>query len=190
MSYGEFSTPLAITGYLLTIIGYFGKSFTELPTITIAFGLVLLISGYAFLLMGSLRKLREEAEEELLQKKEGFTTQEAKEKSSNYVYNSELFTKLGYGLLFAFFFGILIIPKITYTVRYYDPLAATGYGLGLINKMNLFYMPVFLPYFFLTLYYILGSYIKIEEEGWVNKLQLVSRMILAIYYGLNILGIH
>ena len=195
MAHSYMLTPLAIIGYFLSVMGYVGRIFEGIShNLWIVLGMILVTSGYGALLISKMRRLREEAEEEELQKKEGFSAEEAKEKLEPIrkmdLWSSEKFTTLGYGLLYAFFAGILIFPWMTFTVRYYDPFAAAGYGLAFASKFYKDIIPYYLPFGLLTLYYIMGSYIKINEEGWINLVQLISRTILAIYYGMVSLGVH
>lgn len=182
------STPLAIVGYFLSAVGYLARLAEGIPRFGIMLGMMLATSGYLFLLLSKMRKLREEAEQVVVQKKEGFSEKEAKDEviKNMGVMTSQTFEYVGFTVLFAFFGGILLFPSLTFKVRYYDPFAAAGYGMALLKS----FVPYYIPYILLTLYYTFGSHIKLDEEGWVNKIQLVSRTLLAIYYGLSAAGIH
>lgn len=164
-------TPLAIVGTVLTIVGYVGRVLTEPTTLGIIVGMMIITTGYALLLLGYMKRLKDESGLE-----DGTDKDRPKEWKSRDV------LQWGSIVLFTFFTLIFILPSLTYTVQYYDPFAAFGYGLAGIFAHGI---PPVIPYALLTLYYTLGSYQKLKENGWIMKLQLVSRSILAIFYGLS-----
>ena len=101
---------------------------------------------------------------------------------SKYITDS-VWTRLGYAFL-AIFFGLIhFYPQLTFHVRYYDKLAAIGAFLRTVT--NLRYISL-IGVLFLLAYYILGTIPKFTEKGLVNKLQLVSRAMLVVYYGITV----
>lgn len=146
----------AATAYFLTLLGYVFRAFEGIPRWSIFIGMILVTIGYAILFYSKWQGLNKKKDE--------------KETSK--------INKIGYGVLFMFFLGIHIYPSLTFTVRYYDMLAAIGYAAGVVSA----YIPVIVSYTFLALYYVLGAYQKTKEEEWVDKLQLVSRSMLSLFY--------
>lgn len=160
----ELLVPLGTVGFFLTVIGYLGVLHRAFPSFPVMMGMIMLTTGYGCLLMASLAKKKENG------KGESEMTSTLK--------------KVGYILLFSFFTLIHLFPGLTFHVRYYDIFAAVGYGLALLTKL-IPGIPVAVPYTILTIYYILGSYQKISEESWIDFLQLISRTLLAIFYGVG-----
>lgn len=157
--------PFGTIGFFLTVVGYAGVLVRAYPSFPVMLGMIMLCCGYGCLMVASMMK-----------KKEYFGAQEGTTAST--------LKKVGYTLLFVFFTLIHLFPSLTFTVRYYDIFAAVGYGLALLSK---FYpgIPVAVPYSIIAIYYILGSYQKLSEESWVDMMQLISRTILAIFYGVG-----
>ena len=163
----EMLGPIGTIGFFLTVVGYVGVFIHAFPTFPIMIGMIMLSTGYGCLMVASIFKKKE---------KEHFGAGESNTVST--------LKKTGYTLLFLFFALIHLYPGLTFHVRYYDIFAAVGYGLALLSKF-VPAIPVAVPYSILTLYYIFGSYQKLDEEGWINFVQLISRTLLAIFYGVG-----
>lgn len=154
----------AFVAYALTVLGYVFRAFEGIPRWSIFLGMCIVTVGYSILLYSKWLSVQD--------------------KEKHKVHSTKL-NKIGYGILFTFFFGIYVFPSLTFTVRYYDIIAALGYFAGVISK----YIPVGISYVCLALYYVLGAYQKTKEEHWVDKLQLVSRAMLSIFYVATIIKV-
>lgn len=102
--------------------------------------------------------------------------------------NAKILSVVGYALMAAFFFLIHVFPQVTFRLRFYDVFAAIGYFVAFFTKFG--YIPLWLAYAPLVIYYILAGSIKVFEKGWVEKLQLVARLLLAVYYGMHLMAGH
>lgn len=147
----------AFVAYILTVVGYILRAFEGIPRWTIFLGMCIVTVGYSILLYSKWLSVQDKEKHKL---------------------HTTKLNKIGYAVLFTFFMGIYIFPALTFTVRYYDIIAAVGYFAGAVSK----YIPVVVSYGCLALYYVLGAYQKTKEEHWVDKLQLVSRTMLSIFY--------
>lgn len=156
---------IAVVGFFLTVVGYIALMTRGFPKMPLTIGIFLVSSGYSCLLAAAVLQ---------------WQTHDDKEKQETL--DKSLLQKLGYVLLATFFLGIHLFPSLTYTVRYYDIFGGIGYLVSLLGKYWMV-IPAYAGPAILLIYYILGSYQKFEEEGWVNKLQLISRAILAVFYG-------
>lgn len=175
-----FSTWLIIA-YGLSILGYVGRFAEGFPNVGILIGMITISMAYGFMFLSKVYKRETEPRGE--DKEHGDTK---KKKWGDDM--KKVFTILGYGLASIFFFAIHIVPQLTFTVRYYDIFGAVGYGLAAIGTAIL---PFLLPfgYAITSLYYIFGSYQKTEESGWIDRIQLISRTILALVYGVTTLSL-
>lgn len=93
----------------------------------------------------------------------------------------------GYALLATFFFVMHLIPQITFRVRFYDVFAAIGYLVGIFTKDG--YVPLWMSYGPLVVYYVLAGGVKLFERGIVEKIQMVARALLAVYYARLLLAV-
>jgi len=150
-----------VIAFTVTILAYLLNA--KHTNINIFPGMVMLISGYTLLLIGEVIALRKHADHQ------------------NEQIQDTPVKQYGYALL-AIFFGLIhIYPQLTFHVRYYDKFAAIGAFLLAIS--NLYYL-TFIGVSFLLVYCILGTIPKFTETGLVNKLQLFSRALLVIHYGI------
>lgn len=155
-------SSFGLIAYALTVLGYVVRAYEGIPRWSIFLGMCIVTLGYSVLALSKWLSVQD------------------KEKHKHHIMT---LNKIGYAILFVFFFGIHLFPSLTFTVRYYDIIAAIGYFAGLLSKL----IPVFVAYGFLALYYVLGAYQKTKEESWVDKLQFVSRSMLSIFYAITIM---
>jgi len=183
---------LGTVGYLLSAVGYIARVFTlDVYTAAFLYGTLFVTLGYGLLFIFNVKEVASI-------KKEGSESGSEAESKSKKTYdkvktetkdhkNEKTDTTLlrtGYFFLFLFFAGTHLFPSLTERVRYYDIFAAGGYLLNMLTDYITFYIPIVL----LLIYYICGSYQKILDwkESRINKLQLVSRSMLVLYYGLHL----
>lgn len=181
------SVYIAIVAFAITIASYFLKAFQAKRIGTsIICGTVLLIAGYTLLMLGEFAHLQRKkgsgAKGSEHYAAAGGSQESGNNEHSKYITDS-VWTRLGYAFL-AIFFGLIhFYPQLTFHVRYYDKLAAIGAFLRTVT--NLRYISL-IGVLFLLAYYILGTIPKFTEKGLVNKLQLVSRAMLVVYYGITV----
>ena len=176
---------IGLFGYGLSTLGYIGRAFQGFPSISILIGMILVTLGYLFVFIDKYQKMNKDKDYNGTSVPSSKKSRKMKLLSLN-KYISKL--TLGYILLFVFFTLIHIYPQFTFTVRYYDKFAALGYFTLLFQKY-VSYKIYFIPAVLLTLYYILGSYQKIiEQDDFIDYLQLISRMLLALYYSESIIA--
>lgn len=172
-----------LVGYFLSLVSYLLYVPEALERYPIIIGMVLISSGYILLFVHQIYSLyiqRLDNQNKKHDRKADDTDHMKK--------NAKIISIAGYALLAAFFFVIHIFPQITFRLRYYDVLAAIGYFVAFFTKFG--YIPMWFAYAPLVLYYILAGSIKVFEKGWVEKLQLVARFLLAMYYGLHLMSGH
>jgi hypothetical protein len=109
----------------------------------------------------------------------------AEDRLSNMYGHGDTMKLFGYALLFTFFGVIHFFPQFTFHLRFYDIFAAVGYFIAMFTK----YVPLWVAYVPLVVYYVLGGGIKIFEKGPIEKIQLVARILLAVYYGIGMFTI-
>ena len=167
-----FSTWL-IVAYGLSFLAYIGRFAEGVPKFGILIGMTLISSAYGFMFLSKVyhkkgEKTHKEDEKDHPKKKD----------------LAKIFTIIGYSLAATFFIAIHLVPKMTFHVRYYDIFGAVGYATSAVGTALL---PLVLPigYAVTTLYYVFGSYQKLEESDWIDRIQLVSRTILALVYGVT-----
>lgn len=186
------SVYIAIVAFAITIASYFLKAFqAKRIGASIICGTVLLIAGYTLLMLGEFAHLQRKkgsgAKGSGAKGSEHYAAAGGSQESGNnehskYITDS-VWTRLGYAFL-AIFFGLIhFYPQLTFHVRYYDKLAAIGAFLRTVT--NLRYISL-IGVLFLLAYYFLGTIPKFSEKGMVNKLQLVSRAMLVVYYGITV----
>lgn len=168
-----FSTWLMIA-YGLSALGYLGRFVEGIPNVGILIGMVLISSAYGFMFLSKIWTDKQAA-------KEDSKTDAAKKDTGKKL------TVIGYSLAALFFFGIHLVPQLTFTVRFYDIFGAVGYGAAAIGTALL---PALLPigYAIAAVYYVLGSYQKVSQSGWIDRIQLISRTLLAFIYGVTALS--
>ena len=162
---------VAIVGFSLSILGYVARLFEGLPSLWILTGMLIITMGYCSLLYGAIK-------DKAAALKEAHKDDAGKHSGSNH---GNVYTKIGYWLLFTFFTLIHFIPQLTFTVRYYDKVAALGSVIKIVPGI-----PVVAGASVMLLYYVLSAYQKLFEDEWIDKLQLVSRSVLVAYYGMMI----
>lgn len=155
-----------IIGYGLSAIGYVAHLNDALPKYSTIFGMCLISLAYACMCFAKVireRKARDDTEKTL--------------------------TITGYVLASIFFFLIHIFPQLTFNVRYYDIFGAVGYG---VLSVGTAFLPLIVPlgYGIATLYYIFGSYQKLSEPAWMDRIHLLARTILAVIYGMMVVNHH
>lgn len=162
-----FSTWLIIA-YGLSFLAYIGRFVEGLPRLGILFGMALVSSAYGFMFLAK-----------VYHKKQSDLQKDHQKKNPDL---SKVFTIIGYSLAATFFLAIHVFPKLTFRVRNYDIFGGIGYAASAAGTALL---PVLLPigYAVTTLYYIFASYQKLEEADWIDRIQLISRTILALVYG-------
>ena len=176
-----FSTWLIIA-YGLSFLGYIGRFAEGIPNFGILIGMVLISTAYGFMFLSKVYHRKQSKEGKKEEDKEH--DKEKKKHDDKKKDFSKIFTIVGYSLAATFFAAIHLFPKLTFHVRYYDIFGAIGYGTSAIGMTLLpFVLPI--GYAVTTLYYVFGSYQKIEEYGWIDRIQLVSRTILALIYGVT-----
>jgi hypothetical protein len=163
------SAFIGVVAFSVTVAAHMlNVAYAKKLDVSLICGIVLLITGYTLLLVGSTFPLRD------------------KDKDTNIPHNDNTddetyVTRFGYAFL-AIFFGLIhIYPQLTFHVRYYDKFAAIGAFLLAISKLQ--YLTV-IGVLILLVYYVLGTIPKFTETGLVNKLQLFSRAILIVYYSI------
>lgn len=164
-----FSTWLIIA-YGLSFLAYVGRFVEGLPQLGILFGMALISSAYGFMFLAKVyHKNHSESPTDKHKKK---------------VDLAKVFTIIGYSLAATFFLAIHVFPKLTFRVRNYDIFGAIGYAASAVGSALL---PVLLPlgYAITTFYYIFASYQKLEEADWIDRIQFISRTILALVYGVT-----
>lgn len=188
-----FSTWLIIA-YGLSILGYIGRFFEGIPNVGILTGMVIITMAYGSMFLSKVYKKNESKKKDESHKKADDNDVDNDKKSANEGKTDEktdmkkVFTIIGYSLASVFFFAIHIFPQLTFTVRFYDIFGAVGYGFAAIGTALI---PFLLPfgYAITSLYYIFGSYQKTEESGWIDRIQLISRTVLALVYGVTALSL-
>jgi len=176
---------LGTIGYLLSAIGYIARVFSlNIYTMTFLYGTVFVSLGYGLLFIFNVKEVASIKNEESESKKHEDIHEDIHEAKPKDEKNNTVLLRTGYFFLFLFFAGSHFLPSLTERVRYYDVFAASGYLLNILTDYISFYIPILL----LLIYYICGSYQKILDwkESGINKLQLVSRSILVVYYGLHL----
>ena len=194
-------TTWLILAYGLSVIGYLGRFKEGFPRAGILLGMTMISVAYGFMLLSKVyHKLKPENKEHYDNVKKNDDIDDNKKKDEHAVGGvdgeidkkkkdpAKIFTIIGYSLASIFFFAIHIFPQLTFTVRYYDIFGAVGYGAAAIGTAL---VPIILPigYAITTLYYIFGSYQKLEESEWIGRIQLISRSILALVYGVSALSL-
>lgn len=165
-------TWFALVGYLLSFISYLLFVPEALQHSPIIIGMILVSSGYIILFVREVYK--------------SLNNHDTKARYKPIVLkNASILHVVGFGLLALFFFAIHIYPGITFRLRFYDIFAAMGYFTAFFAELG--YIPFGIAYVPLVLYYSLSGSIKIFEEGWVEKLQLIARLSLATYYGMHLI---
>lgn len=183
-----FSTWL-ILAYGLSVIGYLGRFAEGIPRVGILLGMTIISFAYGFMLMSKVyKKMKSENKKEHDDKDEKYDKDKEGHEEGGKKDISKILTIVGYSLASIFFFAIHVIPQLTFTVRYYDIFGAIGYGAAAIGTA---FVPIILPigYAITTLYYIFGSYQKLNESEWIGRIQLISRSILALVYGVSALSL-
>jgi hypothetical protein len=183
---------LGTVGYFLSAVGYIARVFTlDVYTAAFLYGTLFVTLGYGLLFIFNVKEvaasIKKEESESKSKSESKKTDDKAKPDTKDHKEEKTDSTLLrtGYFFLFLFFAGSHLFPSLTERVRYYDIFAVGGYLLNMLTDYITFYIPLVL----LLIYYICGSYQKILDwnNGWINKLQLVSRSILVVYYGLHLL---
>ena len=171
----QITCAIGIVGFSISAASYVLSAYDHAFRIShlhLAFvGMLMLVIGYIMLIVGEAREIakvqREKAGEEHYNSSSG---------EVNY------FLTGGYIVLFAFFAEIHFVPRLTYTVRFYDKFAAFG---TLLRCIPLF-ATSFAGAFVMSLYYVFGMIQKFGERSLVDRMQLVGRLILIVYYALVI----
>lgn len=164
-----YQAVLGVVGLILTLTGYvalLGKAAGSPWTLL---GFSMLCAGYICVLVADGKEAVE-----------AYRHEEKKEKVNHAWADPK---RIGFLVLFLFFFGVHIFPALTFTVRMYDWLAAIGYGLAFTSTWFASAGWFIAACIFLTLYYMRGSVFKINEPGWISQLQMVSRAMMALFYG-------
>jgi uncharacterized membrane protein (DUF485 family) len=91
---------------------------------------------------------------------------------------------IGFALVFSFFCLIHVAPQFTFHLRFYDMFAAVGYFLALLSSVKI--VPYWIACIPLVAYYVIAGGIKLVEPGIIEKIQLIGRLVLAMYYGIGI----
>ena len=181
----EFTTISAYIGiiaFAITIASYFLKAFQAKKIgVGIIWGSFLLIAGYSLLMIGEIVILRQHKEKGAEHYGEGGS--DDKERDRKYDLEDIGVTRFGYVFLIIFFGLVHFYPQLTFHVRYYDKFAAIGAFFRAVS--NLRYVSL-IGVVSLLIYYVLGTIPKFTEKGIVNKLQLVSRAMLVVYYGITV----
>lgn len=169
---------IALVGFLLSALSYLAHTFVKFEGIPFIIGMLLISSGYEALFSSKLIAIIKERKQSH-DKKTDAPSKDEEENPKPKLDVQTLLQYFGYALLAIFFTLIFFKREFTLQFRIYDPLAAIGNFMMLFTK----YIPVSIAVFPLILYYLFGGLIKVREEGWINKLQLVARMLLMTYYG-------
>lgn len=169
---------LGTVGYFLSFVSYLLYVPEAIEQYPIIIGMVLISSGYILLFINKIYSFYIKSLDE---RHKHDDTEHMKK-------NAKILSVTGYALLAAFFFTIHLFPQITFRLRHYDVLAAVGYFVAFFTSFG--YIPLWFAYAPLVLYYILAGSIKVFEKGWIEKLQLVARMMLAVYYGMHLMNGH
>lgn len=163
-----------MAGFLLSALSYVSHMLIDFENPYFVIGMILIVTGYVALFASKLLGVLKERTYARVKKTD--------DESANPKSNADAKTVLqyfGYAILAVFFTMIFFKPEFTLHVRFYDVFGAVGNFMLLLTK----YIPLSLAVFPLVLYYVIGGAYKIKEEGWINKLQLVARALLALYYG-------
>lgn len=183
---------VAMAGFVLSALSYLAHMLVGFESIYFIMGMLMLVVGYSALFTSKILlvvKEKKEADKVAENKKVDTPTPDAYggDEGKNPKTSMDAKTLLqyfGYAILVAFFVIIFIKPEFTLKVRFYDAFAALGYFLMMLTK----YIPLAIAVFPVLLYYIFGGAYKVIEEGWINKLQLVARTLLVVYYGATWIG--
>jgi hypothetical protein len=162
-----------LVGYMLSFIAYMMFVPEALQHYPIIIGMILVSAGYIILFV-------REVYGKVIEK----TKAKPEDKRSMWK-NARKLHVAGFALLAAFFFLIHIYPNVTFHLRFYDIFAAIGYIVAFFNEFG--YIPAWIAYVPLVVYYALAGSVKVFEKGWAEKLQLISRLLLAFYYGMHLI---
>lgn len=179
---------VAMAGFILSALSYLAHMFVGFESVYFVIGMTMLVCGYSALFTSKLIAVIKEKKAAEDKKTDAPTPDayggdEGKNPKTSFESKTVL-QYFGYALLTTFFVLIFVKPEFTLHIRFYDVFAAVGYFLMMLTK----YVPLALAVFPVLLYYIFGGAYKITEEGWINKLQLVARSLLALYYGATWIG--
>lgn len=167
---------LAISGYFLSFISYVARLYQMSPQMPIVIGMTIISLGYLCLLISKIIIVNDKKYK--IEKNENPDAGvPIFHKNKNKI--AEWLTYAGNVLLAIFFISIFILPELTIHVRWYDIFGAFGYA-GAIAPI-----PVLIPLISLVIYYFFGAVMKSWEESWIDKTQIISRLMLAIFYGLS-----
>lgn len=167
---------LAICGYFLSFVGYAARVYEQMPKLPIVIGMIIVTLGYLALLASKVlivsdSKYRVNAKENPDVGVPLFHTNKNR--------GAEWLMFAGNALLAIFFVSIFLLPELTMHVRWYDIFAAFGYSSAIAP------VPAIIPLTSLVIYYFFGAVTKSWSESWIDKTQIVSRLMLAIFYALS-----
>lgn len=183
MASGAIINYIAMFGFLLSAVSYLSHMFVAFESVYFVIGMLLISVGYTSLFVVKLLGLLKERKEREQKKTDALTEDEGDNPKDGWDVKAAL-QYFGYGMLFTFFGLIYFKPEFTLHYRFYDAFAAVGYFLMMLTK----YIPLALALFPVVLYYLFGGLHKIHEKGWINKLQLVARSLLLVYYGATLIS--
>jgi hypothetical protein len=167
---------LAIVGYFLSLVTYVARIMEVIPKFPIVLGMAIVSLGYLFLLSAKIIVAMDKNYKEENKENPDVGLPYFKHNKNRIV---EWLTFVGNLLLGLFFVSIFIIPQLTLHVRWYDVFAAFGYSSAIAP------IPAIIPLISLVVYYFFGSVTKSWNNTWKDKLQIISRVILAIFYALS-----
>jgi len=160
---------IASLGFALTLFGYALRAYSGLPTYYIVAGMLMLTVGYTLLLVSAILEYRDTPEN----KHEVITYKNKKKEEDDS--NIAIY---GYTVLCLYFGLIQFFPQFTYNMRWYDLVGFFAAGFKIIPVA-----PIMLATSLWCIHYVFGALQKVKEnEGVINKVQLVSRILLSIYY--------
>lgn len=165
---------LGISGFFLSAISYMMYIPEALEHISTILGMILVACGYVLLLIYKIFNVYIDSLKE--KKKVDDVNQLQK--------NSKIINILGYTLLAMFFFLIHLMPEFTFRIRFYDVFAAIGYFVAIFTKFGM--VPLWAAYVPLIIYYLMAGSIKVFESGFIEKIQLLARLLLAGYYTVSL----
>lgn len=175
---------IAMAGFIISAMTYLTHAFGSHDSVTILIGMSVITLGYILLFTSKLMAYIEERRKGHAKKTDAVTLDEGQNPKQD-AWKSKLIVQyFGYAILAIFFIGTFFRREFTIHYRFYDIFGGIGYSLMMFTK----YIPVFLPITFIILYYFFGGIIKISEEGFVNKAQLVARAMLFAYYAATLMS--
>lgn len=168
---------VAMIGFIISALTYVTHAFDQRSDVYVLIGMTVITLGYVFLFAGKLIAYRQGQKADAVKKTD--------EEHENPKPGSNVLPYFGYATLAIFFIGTFFFRQFTIHYRFYDVFGGIGYLMMMLTK----YIPAVIPIACVLLYYFFGGIVKIWDEGWVNKAQMVARSMLVVYYGATLMSV-